>query len=64
MTEDCVHLKDAIEIFIRDGHLKQYDKKDAPWEDAPKSKKVEEQNPSPAKAFMPFSMSITRLEDF
>ena len=42
MTEDCIHLKDPIKILIRDGHLKQYKKKENPHEDALESKKVKE----------------------
>ena len=52
MTEECIHLKDAIEILIRDGHLKQYKKKDTPQEDALESKKVEEENHSPDKSLI------------
>ena len=46
-TEDCIHLKDAIEILIRDGHLKQFTKgKEAPRQEVQESKKIEEDTTS------------------
>ena len=33
-TEDFIHLKDAIEILIKDGHVKQYKKKEVPRDEA------------------------------
>ena len=46
-TEDLIHLKDAVEILIRDGHLKQYKKKEGAREEAPEIKNIEEGKKSP-----------------
>ena len=63
VTDDCIHLKDVIEILIRDGHLKQYKKKESVKEETPSSSKVEEEKPT-EESFMPIAMSISRPEDF
>ncbi|XP_058759870.1 uncharacterized protein LOC131633170 [Vicia villosa] len=60
-TEDCIHLKDAIEILIREGHLKQYTKKQEAAKDA---KPVVEEKPAEDTPAMQVAMSITRPEDF
>ncbi|XP_058764885.1 uncharacterized protein LOC131638342 [Vicia villosa] len=60
-TEDCIHLKDAIEILIREGHLKQYAKKQ---EAAREAKPVTEEEPAEDTPAMQVAMSITRPEDF
>ncbi|XP_058780878.1 uncharacterized protein LOC131654974 [Vicia villosa] len=60
-TEDCIHLKDAIEILIREGHLKQYAKKQ---EAAKEAKPVTEEKPTEVTPAMQVAMSITRPEDF
>ncbi|MCI58613.1 hypothetical protein A2U01_0079868, partial [Trifolium medium] len=36
VTEECIHLKDAIEILIRNGHLKQFLEK---WENPRQDKR-------------------------
>ena len=64
-TDDCIHLKDAIEILICDGHLKQFTKnKEAPRQDVQESKKVEEETPSSDNIGLQVAMSISRPEDF
>ncbi|XP_058760613.1 uncharacterized protein LOC131633953 [Vicia villosa] len=60
-TEDCIHLKDAIEILIREGHLKQYSKKQ---EAAKEAKPITEEKPAEDTSAMQVAMSITRPEDF
>ncbi|KAI5428013.1 hypothetical protein KIW84_033139 [Lathyrus oleraceus] len=46
VTEDCVHLKDAIEILIQEGHLKQYTRKnEAPRHDEPEKKRPGKTHP-------------------
>jgi hypothetical protein len=41
VTEDCVHLKDAIEILIQQGLLRKY-RKDRPKENNNQEKAVED----------------------
>ncbi|XP_058741468.1 uncharacterized protein LOC131613634 [Vicia villosa] len=60
-TEDCIHLKDAIEILIREGHLKKYAKKQ---EAAREVKSVTEEKPTEDAPAMQVAMSVTRPEDF
>ncbi|XP_058756415.1 uncharacterized protein LOC131629649 [Vicia villosa] len=60
-TEECIHLKDAIEILIREGHLKQYAKKQ---EAAKEAKPVVEEKPAEDTPAMQVAMSITRPGDF
>ena len=62
--EDCIHLKDEIEIIIRYGHLKQYKKKEADRDEAPETKNVKEGKKSPDLDIIPVTLSISRLEDF
>src|SRR3954467_15316508 len=60
-TEDCIHLKDAIEILIKEGHLKQYAKKHEATKEA---KPFVEEKPAEDTPAMQVAMSITRSEDF
>ncbi|XP_058726074.1 uncharacterized protein LOC131597391 [Vicia villosa] len=60
-TEDCIHLKDAIEILIREGHLKQYTKKQ---EASKEAKPITEEKPMEDTPAMQVAMSVTRPEDF
>ncbi|XP_058725951.1 uncharacterized protein LOC131597261 [Vicia villosa] len=60
-TEDCIHLKDAIEILIREVHLKQYAKKQ---EAARETKPVTEEKLAEDTPAIQVAMSITRPEDF
>ncbi|XP_058733215.1 uncharacterized protein LOC131604816 [Vicia villosa] len=60
-TKDCIHLKEAIEILIREGHLKQYAKKQEATKEAKPVVKEKLAEDTPA---MQAAMSITRPEDF
>ncbi|XP_058766111.1 uncharacterized protein LOC131639643 [Vicia villosa] len=60
-TEDCIHLKDAIEILIREGHWMQYAKKQ---EAAREAKPVTEEKTAEDTPAMQVAVSITRSEDF
>ncbi|XP_058759628.1 uncharacterized protein LOC131632930 [Vicia villosa] len=60
-TEDCIHLKDAIEILIREGHLKQYPKKQ---EAAREAKPVTKKKPAEDTPAIQVAMSITRPKEF
>ena len=59
ITEECIHLKDVINILIRDMHLKKYTKKkEGAHDDAPKSKKVEE------KKLSSYNMTPTYMSQY
>ncbi|XP_058774402.1 uncharacterized protein LOC131648685 [Vicia villosa] len=60
-TADCIHLKDEIKILIREGHLKQYAKKQEATKEA---KSITEEKPAEDTPAMQVAMSITRPEDF
>ncbi|XP_058741220.1 uncharacterized protein LOC131613581 [Vicia villosa] len=60
-TEDCIHLKDAIEILIREGHLKQYAKKQEATKEA---KPITEEKPAEDMPAIQVAMSITRPKAF
>ncbi|XP_058786680.1 uncharacterized protein LOC131661234 [Vicia villosa] len=60
-TEDCIHLKDAVEILIMEGHLKQYAKK----QETPKeTKAIAEEQPAEDTSTLQVAMSVTPPEDF
>ncbi|KAI5413155.1 hypothetical protein KIW84_057670 [Lathyrus oleraceus] len=64
VTEDCVHLKDAIEILIQEGHLKQYTRKnEAPRHDEPEKKRPRENTP-PDNSPYQVALCVSRPEDF
>ncbi|KAI5439442.1 hypothetical protein KIW84_025007 [Lathyrus oleraceus] len=64
VTEDCVHLKDAIEILIQEGHLKQYTRRnEAPRHDEPEKKRPREDTP-PDKSPYQVALCVSRPEDF
>ncbi|MCI65169.1 hypothetical protein A2U01_0086427, partial [Trifolium medium] len=47
VTEKCIHMKDAIDILTRDGHLKQFfKKKDNPRLEPREASAVEEEKPA------------------
>ncbi|MCI41009.1 hypothetical protein A2U01_0062242, partial [Trifolium medium] len=47
VTEECIHLKDAIEVLIRDGHLKQFvQRKENPRPEHREAGAVEEEKPA------------------
>ncbi|XP_058741225.1 uncharacterized protein LOC131613585 [Vicia villosa] len=60
-TEDCIHLKDAIEILIREGHLKQYAKKQEATKEA---KPITEEKLAEDTPAIQVAMSITRPKAF
>ncbi|MCH82249.1 hypothetical protein A2U01_0003050 [Trifolium medium] len=64
MTEDCISLKDAIEVLIRDGPLKKWSRSN----DTPQDRKVpppkREDKDDDEASPMQVAMSITRPEDF
>ncbi|CAJ2674684.1 unnamed protein product [Trifolium pratense] len=63
-TDDCVQLKDAIEILIRNGQIKQYVKRDrAPRTDAVETSNSEEAAPE-SSGHKPVALAISRPEDF
>ena len=65
MTEDCVHLKDAIETLIKGGRLTQYRRSDAPRRDAQETRDPEEDaRPSDESVPIQTVFSVTRPEDF
>lgn len=59
-TEECIHLKDTIEILIREGHLKQYAKKQETPQEA---KTVAEEKPIKDTSALQVAMSVTRPKD-
>ena len=63
-TEDCIHLKDTIEILIRDGNLNQYKKKEVAHDKASAIKNVEEGEKSPYLDTILVALSISRSKDF
>ncbi|XP_045791889.1 uncharacterized protein LOC123886628 [Trifolium pratense] len=64
LTEDCIQLKDAIEILVRNGQLKQYVKKsNNPRPEAAGTSTVEEAPPEKT-GHKPVALSISRTEDF
>ncbi|MCI19009.1 hypothetical protein A2U01_0040164 [Trifolium medium] len=66
VTEECIHLKDAIEILIRDGHLKRFvQKKENLRTEHCETSAVEEEKPaSGGQDVKQVAMCIWRPEDF
>ncbi|MCI89678.1 hypothetical protein A2U01_0110967, partial [Trifolium medium] len=64
--EECIHLKDAIEVLIRDGHLKRLvQRKENPRLEHREASAVEEEKPATGgKEPKQIAMSIWRPEDF
>ncbi|MCH99717.1 hypothetical protein A2U01_0020732, partial [Trifolium medium] len=64
MTEDCISLKDAIEVLIRDGPLKKWSRSnDTPQDRKAPPPKREDKDDDEASP-MQVAMSIARPEDF
>ncbi|XP_058724210.1 uncharacterized protein LOC131595762 [Vicia villosa] len=62
MTDECVHLKDAIETLIKEGHLAKYTKKGEPSRrDIPRNS---DEGNSPDSRPLQVALSVTRPEDF
>ncbi|MCI45278.1 hypothetical protein A2U01_0066517, partial [Trifolium medium] len=66
VTEECIHLKDAIEILIRDEHLKRLvQKKENPRSEHRETSAVEEEKPaSGGQDVKQVAMCVWRPEDF
>jgi hypothetical protein len=66
VTEDCVHLKDAVEILIHQGHLRRYRKGgEKPRESNDVQRAAEAQmSEDEDQGNMPVAFAITRPEDF
>ncbi|XP_058733649.1 uncharacterized protein LOC131605292 [Vicia villosa] len=62
LTEECIHLKDAIETLIKEGRLSKYTKKGEP------SRRDDQRNSdegnSPDNRPLQVALSVTRPEDF
>ncbi|XP_045791306.1 uncharacterized protein LOC123886013 [Trifolium pratense] len=66
-TDDCIQLKDAIEILIRNGQLREFVKRNNdPRPEAAETRAVEEVVPPPAgpSGTKQIAMSVSRPEDF
>ncbi|CAJ2634295.1 unnamed protein product [Trifolium pratense] len=66
-TDDCIQLKDAIEILIRNGQLREFVKRNNdPRPEAAETRAVEEVVPPPAgqSSTKQIAMSVSRPEDF
>ncbi|CAJ2668337.1 unnamed protein product [Trifolium pratense] len=64
LTDDCIQLKDAIEILIRNGQIKQYVKRgNAPRAEAAETSNTEEAAPEKS-GHKPVALAISRTEDF
>ncbi|MCI67791.1 hypothetical protein A2U01_0089050, partial [Trifolium medium] len=65
-TEECIHLKDAIEVLIRDRHLKWFvQRKENPRPEHSETSAVEEEKPATGgHEPKQVAMCIWRLEDF
>ncbi|MCI92711.1 hypothetical protein A2U01_0114008, partial [Trifolium medium] len=63
---ECIHLKDAIEVLIRDGHLKRFIKrKENPRPEHREASAVEEEKLATGEQEpKQIAMSIWRPEDF
>ena len=65
MTEDCVHLKDAIETLIKAGRLRKYKRNDALHRDTRDVKEIgEDVRPSDDSSPLQVAFCILRPEDF
>ncbi|MCI49001.1 hypothetical protein A2U01_0070244, partial [Trifolium medium] len=66
VTEECIHLKDAIEVLIKAGHLKRFvQRKENPRPEHCETSAVEEEKPTTVgQEPKQVAMSIWRPEDF
>ncbi|MCI35423.1 hypothetical protein A2U01_0056644, partial [Trifolium medium] len=67
LTDDCIQLKDAIEILIRNGQLREFvRRKDNPRTEAAETSTVEEEHPPSTGQThsKPVAMCVSRPEDF
>ncbi|KAK2397422.1 hypothetical protein QL285_058998 [Trifolium repens] len=65
VTEECIHLKDAIETLIRQGRLGRFKREESPKQAARQAANVEEYHPaSGGKEPKKVALSISRPEDF
>src|SRR3954468_9839273 len=62
LTDQCIHLKDAIETLIKEGHLVRYTKREEPSRrDVPRNS---DEGNSPDSRPLQVALSVTRPEDF
>ncbi|XP_058754185.1 uncharacterized protein LOC131627358 [Vicia villosa] len=62
LTDECIHLKDAIETLIKEGRLSKYTKKgEPPRREAPRNS---DEGNSPDSRPLQVALSVTRPEDF
>ncbi|MCI58180.1 hypothetical protein A2U01_0079434, partial [Trifolium medium] len=66
VTEECIHLKDAIEVLIREGHLKRFvQNKENPRPEPHQASNVEEEKlASGGQDLKQVAMCISIPEDF
>ncbi|XP_058767421.1 uncharacterized protein LOC131641111 [Vicia villosa] len=62
LTEECVHLKDAIETLIKEGHLSRYTKRGDP--SRRNDRRNSDESSSPDARPLQVALSVTRPEDF
>ncbi|XP_058733604.1 uncharacterized protein LOC131605242 [Vicia villosa] len=62
LTDECIHLKDAIKTLIKEGRLSKYTKKgEPPRREAPRNS---DEGNSPDSRPLQVALSVTRPEDF
>jgi hypothetical protein len=65
VTEECIHLKDAIEALIRQGHLRRFLRDESPRPRARQTATVEDQAPATSgQEPKKIALCISRPEDF
>src|SRR3954469_11348628 len=62
LTDECIHLKDAIETLIKEGHLSKYTRKGDPPKK--KDRRSSDEGNSPNARPLHVALSVTRPEDF
>ncbi|KAK2437304.1 hypothetical protein QL285_022212 [Trifolium repens] len=64
ITEECIHLKDAIETLIRQGSLGRFKAEESPKKAARQTANVEDYHPASTGQEKKVALSISRPEDF
>ncbi|XP_058766541.1 uncharacterized protein LOC131640151 [Vicia villosa] len=62
LTDECIHLKDAIETLIKEGHLSKYTKRGNP--PRRNDRRSSDEGNSPNARPLQVALSVTRTEDF